>query len=93
MVADILKGFESSSPDNIIGVGNDVFFEAESPETGRQLWRITYNTVDVLNVGHVPSLGIFPNPATKIINFNAPEGLKKVEMYNTQGQLVMKIIY
>lgn len=87
-VPDLVKDFntigESSNPENIIGLGADVYFTAESIEYGRELYRLSNNKVyrlTDLNPGsNDTEFGEF-YVVDKDLYFSADNGISGMELW------------
>ncbi|MCG8698538.1 MAG: T9SS type A sorting domain-containing protein, partial [Bacteroidales bacterium] len=89
LVSDVLPGNLSSSPSNIILVGNEILFMAESKDFGRQIWKIPNNelnrTKETINE---QKISIYPNPSVDYIQIKTIPLNNDIFIYNITGQLI-----
>lgn len=74
---DIVPGSESSNPTDLVATDSILFFIAETPEYGRELWKVSKMTSSVSSFNALSDaqfVSSFPNPAKDIVTlrFDAP---------------------
>ena len=100
MVQDLFPGDDafgnknSSDPANLTVYGNDLYFSANSPDYGIELFKVE-NAVLNVEQESISNLGIkmnvFPNPASSQITISADNNapINKVEIFNLLGKRVL----
>jgi len=91
LVSDILSGLQGSSPTNIISIGNYIYFIAETINSGRQIFKMTYNTIQsIVDMRNDVPLSIYPNPCMDYLYFKTEISCSNIYIYDLDGQLILK---
>ena len=90
MVKDINSGSGSSSPDDLIAVGNTLYFTANDGTNGNELWKsdgTSSSTVMVkdINSGSSTSYISLPTAIGNTLYFKANDGTNGYELWKSDG--------
>ncbi|TRX21619.1 T9SS type A sorting domain-containing protein [Flavobacterium franklandianum] len=85
---------ESSSPEGLINVADNLFFNATNGgQNGRELWRLNTNSLSTLkNITNDSKFLIFPNPVKNILTITNPENtsIDKISITDITGKKVLE---
>ena len=91
LVSDILQGLQSASPTNILSIGDAIYFIAETTNSGRQIFKMTYNTIQsTIDIHDETTFKIYPNPCRDYLFFNTNLDYINIYIYSMDGQLILK---
>lgn len=89
-VMDLVPGAESSLIFELTSAGENLFFFADTPETGRELFVFTSNIIsntEDIDINQNEALLIFPNPAQDYIEVsNADHNIEQINITDTAGK-------
>lgn len=89
LMADINPAAGSSSPANMLIIGNNVYFSATNGTTGIEPWKFDPLAAGINEVSkEAISFNVYPNPCKDVLNFKSSEEKLTVRIYSTIGQLV-----
>ncbi|WP_310557364.1 ELWxxDGT repeat protein [Flavobacterium sp.] len=85
---------ESSSPEGLINVADNLFFNATNGgQNGRELWRLELNPLSITeNTSNETKIKIFPNPVKDILTIQNSENLTidKISITDLTGKKVLE---
>jgi len=89
LVSDINVSGDSN-PEDLVVAGNNLFFSATTPTTGKELFRYINPSLSVTDLELNQTFSIFPNPTNNSFSIESTSTITELSIHDIQGKLIKR---